>query len=368
MDLDLSEEQELLRETVRGLCQRHAGLDVVRSVEDDPVGYPDKFWSALAESGILGLHLPEEHGGSGMTMLDAAVVYAELGRALAPSPHFPSVVVSGGALAAAGSEEQKAAWLPRIASGEAIVTPAWLEPDRGFGPAGIQVAATHDGGTWKITGRKRHVAFAAAADALLVLARTSEGIGLFLVGRDAPGVSLEQQFTLDSATQYAVDLDGAEGELVGTAAGGWDAWNEVMYDGLILLGAYAAGAARAAHEITTQYAKDRKQFDKPLGAFQAIAHYLADGIAAVDGAETLAYEAAWARSTGRDVKRLAPMSKYFACKTFRDVTAVGQQVFGGVGFTLEYDIQLYFRRAKVLQISWWGERHLEELIAADVLD
>jgi alkylation response protein AidB-like acyl-CoA dehydrogenase len=212
------------------------------------------------------------------------------------------------------------------------------------------------------------VVFASSADALLTLARTDEGVTLFLVPRDAAGVTLTQQFTIASDTQYDVAFDGAAAEAVGTPGQGWAVWDEVMYDGIILLGAYAAGGARYAHEITTQYAKDRKQFDKPLGAFQAIAHYLADGISAVDGAEVLAYEAAWARSEGRDVKRLAPMSKLFAGKTFRDVTAVGQQVFGGVGFTLEYDIQLYFRRAKQLQLSWWGDRYLEELIAADVLD
>lgn len=368
MDLDLTEEQELLRDTVRGLCQRHAGLDVVRAMEDDPVGYPQPFWDALAESGILGLTLPEEHGGSGMTMVDAAVVYRELGRALAPSPHFASVVMSGGVLVRAGSDAQKDSWLPRIASGDAIVTPAWLEPDRGFGEKGIAVQAVAGADGYTLTGRKRHVAFAQAADALLTLARTEEGVSLFLVPTDATGVTLTQQFTIASDTQFDVAFDGAAGELVGAAGGGWAVWDDAMRDGIILLASYAAGGAAYAHEITTQYAKDRKQFDKPLGAFQSIAHYLADGISAVDGAEVLAYEAAWARSEGRDVERLAPMAKLFAGKTFRDITAVGQQVFGGVGFTLEYDIQLYFRRAKQLQISWWDDRYLEELIAAAVLD
>jgi alkylation response protein AidB-like acyl-CoA dehydrogenase len=141
-----------------------------------------------------------------------------------------------------------------------------------------------------------------------------------------------------------------------------------MHDGIILLAAQAMGGAEKALEITVQYAKDRKQFDKPLGAFQAISHYLADAVTAVDGGKTLVYEAAWARSQGRDVARLAPMAKLFACRTYRDVTAMCQQVWGGVGFTVEYDIQLYFRRAKQLQITWWDTRHLEELVAKDVLD
>jgi alkylation response protein AidB-like acyl-CoA dehydrogenase len=142
----------------------------------------------------------------------------------------------------------------------------------------------------------------------------------------------------------------------------------VLRDGIVLLAAQAVGGARYALDITVQYAKDRFQFDKPLGAFQSIAHYLADAVTRVDGAETLVWEAAWARSTGRSTARLAPMAKLFACQTFRDVTAMAQQVFGGVGFTVEYDIQLYFRRAKQLQLSWWDGRHLEELVAAQVLD
>ena len=141
-----------------------------------------------------------------------------------------------------------------------------------------------------------------------------------------------------------------------------------MLDGIVMLAAQAIGGARYALDITVQYAKDREQFDKPLGAFQAIAHYLADAVTAVDGAETLVHEAAWARASGRSNERLAPMAKLFACKTFRDVTAMAQQIFGGVGFTLEYDIQLYFRRAKQLQISWYDDRVLEEMIAASVLD
>ena len=371
MDLDFTPEQELLRETVRGLCARHAGLDVVRQLEDDPAGFPEKFWLQLAELGLTGLTIPERWGGSEMTMVDAAVVYEELGRALAPSPHFVSSVISGGVLVAAGTEAQRDRWLPRIASGEAIVTPAWLEPERGFGPRGVALRAEPDGDGFRLTGTKRHVAFASSADRLLVLARAGDGVVLALVDPTAEGVTLTQQKTIASDTQYRIDLDGvrvAGVDVVGTPGDGWAAWDEVMHDGIILLAAQAVGGARYALDITVQYAKDRHQFDKPLGAFQAIAHYLADAVTRVDGAETLVWEAAWARAEGRPIGRLAPMAKLFACQTFRDVTAMAQQVFGGVGFTVEYDIQLYFRRAKQLQVSWWDTRHLEELVAAEVLD
>jgi len=376
MELEFSPEQELLRETVRGLCARHADLDVVRALEDDPAGYPEKLWLQLAELGLLGLTIPEEWGGSAMSMLDAMLVYEELGRALVPSPHFVSSVMSGGVLARAGTAAQRDAWLPRIASGDAIVTTAWLEPDRGFGSAGVQLIAEPDGDGWQLTGTKRHVPFASVADRLLVLARAAgtgdadNGVLLLLVDPNAAGVTLTQQMTIASDTQYQVDFAGVRvgsDDVVGAPGAAWPAWNEVMYDGVILLAAQAVGGARYALDITVQYAKDRQQFDKPLGAFQAIAHYLSDATTALDGAETLVWEAAWARSENRPVTRLAPMAKLFACQTFRDITAMSQQVFGGVGFTVEYDIQLYFRRAKELQLSWWDTRHLEELVADDVL-
>jgi alkylation response protein AidB-like acyl-CoA dehydrogenase len=208
----------------------------------------------------------------------------------------------------------------------------------------------------------------------VVLARTGDAPGdvdLFLVDPTATGVTLTQQMSISSDTQYRVDLDGvrvSDADRIGASGTGWSTWDAVMHDGIIMAAAQAVGGAQYAMEITVQYAKDRQQFDKPLGAFQALAHYLADAATNVDGAEVLVHEAAWARSESRSVAKLAPMAKLFACQTFRDVTATAQQIFGGIGFTVEFDIQLYFRRAKQLQISWWDTRYLEELVAAAVLD
>jgi len=218
------------------------------------------------------------------------------------------------------------------------------------------------------------VPFASSASAFVVLARTGDGdedIDLFLVEQGASGVTLRQQLSVASDSQYEVRFDGvvvSADDRIGAAASGWRTLDAVMHDGCILLAAQAMGGAQQALDITVQYAKDREQFGKPLGSFQALAHYLADAKTAVDGATLLVHEAAWARATGRPVGRLAPMAKLFACQTFRDVTATAQQIFGGVGFTVEYDIQLYFRRAKQLQISWNDDRRLEELIAREVLD
>ena len=168
-----------------------------------------------------------------------------------------------------------------------------------------------------------------------------------------------------------VQLDGvrvAPEDRIGASGTGWATWDTVMHDGVVLAAALAAGGAARSLELTVAYAKEREQFGKPLGAFQAIAHYLADAATNVEGGTTLVYEAAWARSEGKSIERLAPMAKLFMCQVYRDVTAMSLQVFGGVGFTVEYDAQLYFRRAKQLQLSWWGSRYLEEQIASCVLD
>lgn len=374
LDLEFTAEQQMLRRTVHGICETYCPLSVVRQLEDDPVGYPAELWKQLGELDLIGLMLPEEHGGAEMTALEGVVLYEELGRSLAPVPHFVSSVLCGGAISKAGSEAQRSQWLARIASGEAIFTPAWFEPENSCRAQGVRVRAESRGGSYVLDGSKRHVGFASSAQRLLVLARIGEApqdVDLFLVDPASKGVTLTQQYSIASDTQYRLDFDGVvveESDRVGEKGSGWRTWEEVMQDACILLGAQAVGGAQRSLDMTVQYAKDRHQFDKPLAAFQAISHYLADAVAVIDGARTLVHEAAWACSEGRPARRLSAMAKLFASRAYRDITAMAQQVFGGIGFTVEFDIQLYFRRAKQLQISWWDESYLEEVIAADLLD
>ena len=374
MDLDFTEEHEMLREMVRGVCAEYAPLEVVRELENDEKGMPDALWKQLVELGLVGILVPEEYGGQGQSLLEAAIVYEEFGRSLAPSPHFVSAVLSAGVLSLAGSEEQKKTWLPGIASGDVILAPAWLEPRNGFGAKGVQVRAQASGDGFVLDGAKMHVNYAATADRLVVLARTGdeeEAIDLFLVDPRAAGVTLSQRENLGSETTFRVDLanvEVAEADRIGGAGSGWETWALVMNDAIVLAAAQAAGGAKAALEITVDYAKTREQFGKPLGAFQSVSHYLADAATQIEGGSTLVYEAAWKRSVGQDTALHAPLAKLFMCHAFRDVTAMCQQVWGGVGFTIEYDIQLYFRRAKQLQLSWYDDRHLGELVAAHELD
>lgn len=375
MDLDFTPEQDMLRDVVRGICAEPAIAAGVRDLEDDPKGYSDDFWGMLTQADLCGLLIDEAHGGSGMTLLEAVVVAEELGRSLVPSPWFVSSVLAAGIIGRAGTPEQQASWLPTLASGETVMTVAWLEPENGFSARGVQVRGIADGDDLVLSGTKRHVFFASAAERLVTLVRTGDGaedIAVVLVDPNAPGVTLTQKMSIASDTQYDVAFDNVRvtpaDRLGGPGVNAWDAWDATMHDGAIIAAGFAAGGARYALEITTQYAKDREQFDKPLGAFQAIAHYLANAKTTTDGATLLTYEASWARSEGREVTKLAPMAKSFACQTYRDVTAMAQQVFGGVGFTVEYEIQLYFRRAKSLQLNWWDDRECERRIAHAVLD
>ena len=204
-----------------------------------------------------------------------------------------------------------------------------------------------------------------------MLARTPAGVDLFLVDPNAPGVTLTQQLSLGSDCQYRVDFADVRvpaSARIGAPGTGWETWSAVLHEGIILLAAQAIGGADRALEITVEYAKTRKQFDKPLGAFQSLAHYMADTSTRIDGGRTLVYEAAWNHAQGRSIAKLAPMAKLFACETYREGTRICEQIWGGVGFTIEYDIQLFFRRAKQLQLSWWDSAYLEELIAVQELD
>jgi alkylation response protein AidB-like acyl-CoA dehydrogenase len=367
MNLGWTDEQNALREAIRDLCAKHASPEVVRSLEDDATGYREDTWRELAKMELLGLTIPESYGGVGQTAVENVILYEEFGRSLLPSPHLVSCVVGAGLLLAAGSDAQRKDWLPKIASGDAIVTVAWQEPERSATAAGVAMRA--EGG--RLTGEKIMVPFASSANGLIVLARTGDAptdVGLFLADPAGDGVSLRQTKTLGSDASYMVTFDGATASPLGEASRGWEIFDEVMVDGLIALAAYAAGGAEAAHEMAVAYAKERVQFGKPIGSFQAIAHPLAETITEIHGGRVLAHEAAWARASGRDARTIAAMAKLVCCDVYKRTTKLGQQVFGGIGFTRDIDMQLYFRRAKQLELSWFDPRVLEERIAAAELD
>jgi alkylation response protein AidB-like acyl-CoA dehydrogenase len=368
MEISFTDEQDMLRESIRKLLDRYSQPAAVRELEDDPVGYRQELWKELAGMGLLGLTIPEKHGGSEMSALETVILYEELGRALCPSPHFVTSVLGAGALLSGGTEEQRAEWLPKIAEGKVVLTCAWFEPEGSSGPEGIRLTAEQDGDRYRLIGTKVLVPFASSATRILTLGRELDGdVALFLVDPTSPGVNLATEGTLAADASYRVTFDGAE-VAASDRIGAWEAWQETLVDGFIALAAYALAGAERAHEMAVEYAKERVQFGKPIGSFQAIAHPLADAATEIEGGKTLVYEAASVRAGGGNAGPLAAMAKLYGCDVFRRTTKLGQQVLGGIGFTKDIDMQLYFRRAKQLELTWGDSRYLEEVIAAAELD
>jgi alkylation response protein AidB-like acyl-CoA dehydrogenase len=357
MDLEFTEEQQMLRETIRSLLQKYSSPEIVRELEDTEPGYRQDLWDELARQGLLGLTLPESVGGSNMTALENVILYEELGRALTPSPHFVSSVIGAALLRASENGE---GWLTRIASGDAILTLAWHEPDGGPGPDGVQLEAEND----SLTGTKILVPYARSATAILTLARTGDGIGLYLV--DPIDVEIELTPSMSAEPAYQVEFRSTPATKIAEA--GWSAFEDAMTDGLIALAGYAVGGAERAHEMAVEYAKERVQFGRAIGSFQGLAHPLAETATEIQGAKVLVYEAAWARANKSTTGPLAYMAKLYAADVFKRTTKVGQQVFGGIGFIRDVDMQLYFRRAKQLEVTWWDPRYLEEQVAKAELD
>jgi alkylation response protein AidB-like acyl-CoA dehydrogenase len=373
VDLDFSEEQVMLRDTARGICEELSPSAVVREMERDEAGYSAPFWQQLAELGITSLGIPEAHGGMAWGALEMAIVYEEFGRSLAPSPHWASCVLSAKLLELAGTAQQQESFLSGIASGDTIIVPAHLEPKNGFGAEGVQMRAVKQGDGYVLNGTKIMVPFAASATRLLVLARAGEGvqdvIGV-LVDPKASGVTLTRERNHADDTLFQVDFNNVAVNAadVLNAAGFWAAWENAMTHSIVALAARSIGAAEAIHAMTVDYAKQRVQFGKPIGSFQAIAHYLADLIVKIEGAKVLVYQAAWAIDNGKPFEKLALQAKLQACNVLRDASATGVQVHGGFGFTSEGDPQLYFRRAKHWQLTNWDSAYLEKRIAALILD
>lgn len=369
MDLNFTEEQALLRETVRRLCDDKMALTDVRKWEYTDTGYPAEFWQQLCEMGITGLRVSEEDGGLGLGAMDEVVVYEEFGTELALSPHFPSSVLSAAFLTRAASAEQKSRWLPGIATGELVCTVAWLEKGNGYGANGIQLVADAEAEGYLLNGEKTLVPYANTATYILVLARTGKGaedVAVFMLETKTPGVECISQPTQSGEAMCKVSLNSVqltEEARVGGSVPIWQEWEAAVSEANISNAAQAIGSAQRIHEITTEYSKVREAFGQPIGGFQAIAHYLADSLVEIEGTRSLVYQAAWASDNGKDFVQLAAMAKMQACDVFARMTSKAIQIHGGLGCTTEADPQLYYRRAKQQQLMYWDPAYLEDKIS-----
>ena len=366
MNFAFSEEQEELRNIVRQFLEAKSSEEAVREQMDTERGYDPVVWAQMAEQlGLQSLTIPEEFGGQGYGYIELIVVLEEMGRSLVCAPYFSSVVLAANAVMQSGDEAAKAAILPGIASGETIATVAFTELNGKWDESGIEATATNDGGTWKINGTKSYVIDGHTANVIIVAARTAAGVSLFSVDGEAAGLTRTALATMDQTRKQAkLEFAGVEGTLVGTDGAGWDTLSTVLDLAAVGLAAEQVGGAQMCLDMAVQYAKDRVQFGRPIGSFQAIKHKCADMLLEVESAKSAAYYAGWCASELNDeLPAVASLAKAYCSDAYFHAASENIQIHGGIGFTWEHPAHMYFKRAKSSELLFGDPTYHRELLA-----
>ena len=397
MDLGLTEEQQMLRDFARDFLEKECTEQYVRDMEEDATGYLPAVWNKMAEQGWMGLMIPEEFGGVGMSFLDLMVLTEEFGRAIVPGPFLPTVTATL-ALLESASEAQKQSLLPGIASGDKIWTLAFTEPSARFDAEGVELSATRDGDVYVLNGTKLFVRDSHVADHMVVVARTNpsgrkdpspnplppstgsgrgaggegassaeQGISLFWVDAKAAGITHEALETVASDKQSAVRFDNVRvpaDHLVGNEGEAWPVFQRIARQATVLESSYLVGLAQQAFEITLDYTKEREQFGVKIATFQAMQHMAADMVTDVDASRLITYQAAWSVANNEpEADENVHVAKAWTSEASRRVVAKAQEMHGGIGFTKDYKLQLYFRRQKVAELAWGDAEYHRELVA-----
>ena len=366
MNFAFNDEQEELRKTVRQFLEAKSSEAAVREQMDTEAGFDAAVWSQMGEQmGLQGLIVPEEFGGSGYGYIELIVVLEEMGRALLCAPFFSTVVLAANTLIHGGDDAAKAAYLPGIAAGETIATLAFTEENGRWDEAGITATATKDGDSWKINGTKMYVLDGHSANLLIVAARSDAGVSLFAVDGAASGLTRTALATMDLTRKQAkVDFADTPATLIGTDGAGWSVLERVLDLAAVGLAAEQVGGAQFVLEMAVQYAKDRVQFGRPIGSFQAIKHKCADMLLEVESAKSAAYYAGWAASELNDeLPSVASLAKAYCSEAYFHATAENIQIHGGIGFTWEHPAHLYFKRAKSSELLFGDPTYHRELLA-----
>ena len=372
MDLGLSEEQEMLKTLARDFLQKECPKRLVRQLDESDEGYSAELWQKMARQGWMGLVFPEKYGGSDGNFLDLLVLLEEMGYNILPGPFFSTVVLGGLTILAAGSEEQKMEFLPKIAGGERILSFALTEPSASYDAASVKTKAIARNGEYVIKGTKLFVLNANVADYILCVARTrktknpEDGITIFLVDAKSPGVKCTLLKTLARDKQCEVVFDNvtvSEKSIVGEQDKGWPIVKDVLQKATVAKCAEMVGGAQAALDMAVNYAKERVQFGRPIGSFQAIQHYCANMATDVSGSRFITYKAAWKVSEGLPAALDVAIAKTWASEAYGRVTLSAHQIFGAIGFTMDHDIHLYYRQAKAAEIIF-GDADFQRAIVA----
>lgn len=372
MDFAFSEQQDLLRASARQFLERECAPAMVRRWSDDAQGYSQDLWQKMAALGWMGLVLPETYGGSGLSFVDLTILMEEMGRALLPAPFFSSIALGALTLLETGSDEQRQQMLPRLVRGETKVCVALLEADGRYDPRGISMRASIRGNRATLNGTKLFVVDAHVSDYIICVARTrggrdpESGISLFVLDITSPGIACTPLMSIDqtrrlcevSFTRVGVSLEA----MLGGRDAAWPTLQRALDKATVALCAEMVGGAEKAMEMCVDYGKTRVQFGRPIGSFQAVKHKIADMKVWVENAKSVVHYAAWAMDRDApEASRAASMAKAYCSEMYTQVTADGIQVHGGVGFTWDHHMHLYFKRAKSSEVllgdsTWHRER------------
>ena len=359
MDVLLTEEEKMVRDSAREFFEAECSTTLVREMETDPKGYPPALWRKAAELGWQGMALPEKYGGQDLPLVYLGLIFGEVGRAVAPLP-LHSTVVAALTIARDGTEAQREAILPAVVRGDAVLTWAFTERDPRFLPETVHMQAVASGDHFVINGTKLFVDNFAAADQCLVVCRTAPGstgnagLSLFLVDTKSPGLSHVPLVTIAKDKQSEVVFDNVRvprANLIGELDQGGPIVERMLDRATAFLCAQMLGATRKDAEMAIEYAKYRVAFGQPIGAFQSIQHVCADMIVWLDGGEMLTYEALWKMDQGLPASVEVSQAKAFCNEKCEAVVRFSQIIHGGIGFMMEFDLHLWFRR-----VSAWTMR------------
>jgi len=366
VDLLFTPEQEQLREMTRAFFEEVSNERAVRAAMESEQGFDEGVWQRIgAELGLTGLGIPEQYGGADCGAVELGVVMEEAGRALLCAPYLSTMLLAVPALLAAGDDAANRDLLPRIAAGELRATLAWVEASGDWTADAISLPARASGGGWTLTGEKSFVIDGHTAELLLVLARTEQGLSLFAVEADAPGLTRTPLETLDMTRKLArLDFDATPARLVGEQGAGDAILAAVEHSAISGLAAEQVGGAQRALDMAVEYAKDRVQFGRPIGSFQAIKHTCADMLLRVECARSAAYYTMWTLAEDHPEAAMAThVAKAYCSDAYFDVATESIHIHGGIGFTWEHPGHLYFRRAKSSQLLFGDATFHRERVA-----
>ena len=375
MDFNFNEEQKMLKTSAREFLEKECPKSLVKQMVEDEKGNPPELWHKMAELGWLGLIFPEKYGGTGGNLLDLVALEEEMGRACLPGAFFSTVLLGGLFILNNGNEEQKQDLLPKVAEGKVILTLALTEPNGSYEAAAVETKAISDKDDYVISGTKLYIPDAHIADYIICIARTKkgttpeDGITAFLVERKSPGISCTLLKTIVGDKLCEVIFDKVrvpKKDIVGKLDHAWGPLEKTLQQVSIAKCAESVGGAQKVLEMAADHAKERIVFDRPLGSFPVIQHYIANMMMDIDSSKFLTYEAAWKFSEGLPCAKEIAMAKAWTSEAYRRVTATGHQIYGGIGFTVESDMHLYFRRAKAGEVTLGDGNFQREVLAKEL--